>query len=54
MNYGIVFLPDAGNDMRAVHTWYEEQKEALGKEFLKAVLDQVEKLKDDFITHFRK
>jgi hypothetical protein len=51
MDYGIVFLPPASQDMRAAHEWYEEQKTNLGKEFLQAVLEQVEELKDDFISH---
>ena len=51
MDYGIVFLLPASQDIRVAHEWYEEQKTDLGKEFLQAVLEQVEELKDDFISH---
>lgn len=51
MDYGIVFLQPATKDMRAAHEWYDEQKTGLGKEFLQAVLEQVEELKDDFTSH---
>lgn len=51
MEYGIYFIPQASEDIRVAHDWYEEQSIDLGKEFIEAVLLQAENLKSDFITH---
>lgn len=51
MNTIIVFLPPATEDLRKAQDWYEEQRIGLGKEFLQAVLEQTEKLKDTLINH---
>ena len=51
MVFGIIFLPAAATDIRAIYDWYEEQKAGLGKEFTQAVIQQAEDLSKDIVDH---
>lgn len=42
MNLPVVFRRRAQDDLTAAHDWYEEQKPALGAEFMSAVLSTFE------------
>ena len=47
----VTFLPAALQDIRDTHDWYKAQKQNLGKEFTKEVLNGVESLQENVVVH---
>ena len=45
MNFTVFFKLEAQIDLEEAAVWYEEQRIGLGKEFIEAVLNEVERLK---------
>jgi hypothetical protein len=44
MNYKIEFHPAVAKDYNEAYEWYEQQKDGLGKEFIKSVFDKLEEI----------
>lgn len=44
MNYKIEFHPAVAKDYNEAYEWYEQQKDGLGKEFIKSVSDKLDEI----------
>ena len=44
MNYKIEFHPEVAKDYNEAYEWYEQQKDGLGKEFIKSVSDKLDEI----------
>jgi hypothetical protein len=47
MSFPIAFLPEAEEDIKSAHAWYEQQLIGLGEQFLEAFHDLAERLQDN-------
>jgi len=53
MSYRIKLLPIAYKDLQEAKNWYNEQKENLGEEFKKAVIAEIDYIKD-YPEHYQR
>ena len=51
MNYKLVVRPEVEADLVEAEAWYERQQVGLGKEFLRAVGETIEKLSANPLIH---
>ena len=47
MSYGIKLLPIAYKDLQQAKNWYNEKRENLGKEFKKAIIADIDYIKEN-------